>query len=390
MDPSAYPAPPSACGGPFDPSAATTAECGAAMQALCGQVTLYEGNAMPDLINPSSNCAAWRSAILVQNVLAGSLSGGSAFLDAAAAAYCAAEPTDAACQCLAFPTNVHAQGFCHGDCAAPPGQCSTDEIAQVTADGRVSVLQFFNGCTPHFCWLQSCFDSNGLVPTGIVVSQTVPGFCPPWCAMVESKDSYNNSSGTPPMPPGSWVAQGGGLISQCGATAVGPTPFLEELTYLWSANSQMQQSLVMSNMGDLPLILSVSHIDVPWAVVEPAANFFVPGRTMELMLLTADQPTLAAAQASAPGGVLQTQTTIEFTYPDSEGVTQTYTSTQHFSIGAAHPPVKRERAVVPSWFYGVAVGAAVLALWLLVSARSDRKYVHTFLRQHHLTHAATG
>lgn len=377
MDPSAAPTAPPACG-TWDLQAAASADCGSAMSALCGNKSLYNGAAIADLLNPVSNCGHWRNAIQLETVIVGAAPPGAAALDATMHAYCAAEPTAPECACIAFPYIPAAAPFCNSaDCPAPPGSCSSDVIAQSRGDGTVSVLEFMNGCTPHFCWLESCFDPNGLIPSSYLQQQATPGACPGWCALVEGRNTF---SGGNPMPPGSWNVQGGGLITQCGVTAVGPTPFLAESQFLWSANSSMQQPLAVSNMGDLPVVLSLSGVSVPWATVVPQSDFLIPGRSMQLMLLVASQSILQAAQAAAPNGVFNTAVALTFSYPDAQGATTLYTSTQSLQVGPPQPPLVYYRQVVPQYFYVALAIFGLLALLMLLRAHRARAFVRRFLR----------
>lgn len=379
MDPTLYPSPPYACTEDL-----TSGACGAAMLSLCGQATLFNGQTIADLINPSSNCSIWRSAVLVENALAGTLSGGSSFLDQAGASYCADEQNAPECACVMFPNIPASAAWCgHGsttDCPAPAGQCSLDEIAQSRGDGVVDVLEFPH-CTPHFCWLSSCYDSNGLVPTGMIQSQSTLGVCPAWCIQIDSNNTYNGS--IPPGPPGSWNVRGGDEITQCGTGAVGPVPFCAENTYLFSSNAAMQTVIAMTNQGDVPLELSVTSVTPSWATLNPG-TITIPGRTMIQFVLTMEQAVLQAAQQVAAGGQLTTATVLSFQYPSSEGATQTYVSTQTIVVGPAQPPVVQYRDVTPPWFYAACVMFGILVTSLLIGATRNRRFILKFMRKHHL------
>ena len=380
MQQSLDPLPPSAC--MSDP---TTAACGAAMAPLCGGKCYFPGNvdAISCLISPDSNCAIWRTSIQTSNALTQVLAPGSSYLDTASMAYCTANMTAEECACVAFPLLPDAAPFCNIDCgggSSEPGQCSLQSIAQSNANGTVMVLEFV-GCTPWTCWNQACFDTNGLVPTTATMFQR-QGLCSNWCVSVQNSNDY---TGEPPMAPGSWVVQGGGLIANCGTGSVGPTPDMPESTYRWSANSKMEQTLAMANDGDVPLNISVQSVSVSWAVVEPS-TLLVTGRSMELFILSANQKLLASLQAAAPGGVYKTSVTIVFGYLDSTGVAQTYTSVQKLEVYAAHPPVVQQRVVIPSWFPIVSGIAILCALVMIFRMRSAQSFVHKFMRSHGIKH----
>lgn len=361
MDVNGAPTPPPPCVGDY--LSASSADCGVAMIDLCTGQSLVSGAGASSLLDPNSNCAVWKAAVEAASLYDDSPSGGQPYLDSAMRSYCGSFTTADECMCVNFP--LTATDWCtSSDCGGDHSQCALDQIAQSGGvGGTVEVLQFADGCNPYPCWLSSCYDSNALLPSDVIATQLAPNGCSPWCLLVESLSTY--SINLAPMPPGSWDVEGSGLISKCGDAIVGPQPFVSPIQVDWSANSLMLFPLAVSNVGDLPLILSLSDVSAGWSSVYPDTGFVqVAGRTTRRLMLEADQPTLNSLREAEPGGTLTTLTSITWTYPDAEGDTQTYTTVVDVQVFPPHPPIVRETDAVPRWAY-YAVGAAVLLILLL-------------------------
>lgn len=403
MNPSAYPPPPGACVGSV--GALFSAACGAAMQPLCSGVTTFQGAAVSALANPQSNCAVWAAAVAAENVITGAggsgvnsdsndngtgsgtdsgtdstfttqstittgtVADGTPYVDAAMRAYCADYPNAPECGCLAF--SVTAGAWCSSSDCRGSAICALDEIAQGQGPGgEVEVVQFAGGCDPYPCWLEACYAPNALLTSDFAAIQRSAGACKPWC--IDESTGSTFSGQIPPLPPGSFALVGSGIMTRCGNAVVGPTPFMPPLTVQWAANAYMQLPLGISNVGDLPLELSLTTLTAPWAQLWPlsggaeGATLHVPARTVRPVLLVADQASLSSMQAQAPGGSFSAPLAAVFTYPDSEGDTQSWTADLTVAVFPPSPPIQLPAKAVPAAAVVATVSLLAVALLALV------------------------
>jgi hypothetical protein len=387
MDPAGFPTPPPECL-PDDVAAASDA-CGAVMLQYCsGPATNTTGGSA--LQQYDSNCNTWMTAVQAASTAAVAPCGGQPFLDAAMVAYCDAYPTDPNCACLAFPRVASA--FCDASTCPNKGtMCPLTEIAQSNGPGAqpddaLSVLQFGDNCNPYPCWLDACYQTHALLTSELATVQLTPGGCAPWCVETEGVASY--SFNVPPLAPGSWNVEGGGLITKCSAEATEPLPFIPPVALTWAANSLMRWPLAVSNIGDFPLILSVTGVDTPWANLYPPTNFVVSGRTTRPLLFTADQATLNQYRLASPGGSLSTASTLSFAYADSQGQAHTYEAVLDINVLPPQPPIIVQTNNIPASFWGTAAMAAAALVALVLLTSRDRKFVLHETKRMHLADAA--